>query len=46
MLLIFILSTAFMLADKARYQMVQAGYLSPRDSLIKTLAEDSGNFLD
>ena len=44
MLLIFILSTTFMLADKARYQMVQGGYLSPRDILIKTLAEDSGNF--
>ena len=45
MLLIFILSTMFMLADKARYQTVQDGYLSPRDNLIKTLAEDSGNFL-
>lgn len=44
MLLIFILSTTFMLADKARYQMVQGGYLSPRDILIKTLAEDSVNF--
>jgi hypothetical protein len=46
MLLLFVLSTTFMLVDKARYQMVQAGYLSPRDSLIKTLAEDSGNFLN
>jgi hypothetical protein len=45
MLLLFILSTTFMLVDKARYQIVLAGYLSPRDSLIKTLAEDSGNFL-
>ena len=46
MLLLFVLSTTFMLVDKARYQMVMAGYLSPRDSLIKTLAEDSGNFND
>jgi len=46
MLLLFILSTTFMLADKAHYQTVQAGYLSPRDSLIKALAEDSGNFLN
>jgi hypothetical protein len=35
-----------MLADKARYQMVQAGDLSPRDSLIKALADDSGKFLN
>jgi len=46
MLLLFILSTTFMLVDKARYQMVLVGDLSPRDSLIKTLAEDSGNFLN
>jgi hypothetical protein len=45
MLLLFVISTTFMLVDKARYRMVLAGQLSPRDSLIKTLAEDSGNFL-
>jgi hypothetical protein len=33
-----------MLADKARYQVVQADHLSPRDSLIRSLAEDSGQF--
>ncbi len=46
MLLLFAVSTTFMLVDKARYQMVLVGNLSPRDSLIKTLAEDSGNFLN
>ena len=46
MLLLFILSTTFMLVDKARYQRLMAGYLSPRDHLIKTLAEDSENFLN
>ncbi len=46
MSLFFILSTMFMLADKAYYQTVQDGYLSPRDSLIKALAEDRSNFLN
>jgi hypothetical protein len=46
MLLLFVISTTFMLVDKARYQMVLAGELSPRDNLIKTLAEDSGKFLN
>ncbi len=46
MLLLFVISTTFMLVDKARYQSVLAGRLSPRDTLIKTLAEDSGNFLN
>lgn len=45
MSLFFILSTTFMLADKANYQTVLDGYLSPRDNLIKTLAEDRGSFL-
>jgi hypothetical protein len=45
MSLLFILSTTFMLVDKARYQMVLVGQLSPRDNLIKTLAEDNGSFL-
>lgn len=44
MLLLFAISTTFMLVDKARYQMVLTDYLSPRDSLIRALAEDSGNF--
>lgn len=46
LLLLFVLSTTFMLVDKTRYQMVLTGDLSPRDSLIKTLAESSGNFLN
>ncbi|OIR19356.1 hypothetical protein GALL_02360 [mine drainage metagenome] len=43
---IFVLSTTFMVVNKARYELVLAGSLSPRDSLIKTLAEDSGLFLN
>lgn len=43
--LFFVLSTTFMLADKAYYEMEQDGYISPRDSLIKTLAEDRDSFL-
>lgn len=46
LLLIVVISTICMMADKARYQMVLANYLSPRDSLIKLLAEDSGLFLN
>lgn len=44
MMLLFILSTAFMMADKTNYQLMLSGYISPRDNLIKTLAEDMGNF--
>ncbi|BCK88603.1 hypothetical protein MIZ01_2408 [Sideroxyarcus emersonii] len=46
LILIFALSTTFMMVNKARYELVLTGYLSPRDSLIKTLAEDSGLFLN
>lgn len=46
LIFIFALSTTFMLVNKARYELVLTGYLSPRDSLIKTLAEDSGLFLN
>lgn len=45
MALFFILSTTSMLADKANYQTVLDGYLSPRDNLIKTLAEDRASFV-
>jgi hypothetical protein len=38
--LLVILSTAFMLVDKAHYQNALAGELTPRDSLIKSLAEN------
>jgi hypothetical protein len=43
--LFFILSTAFMLADKAYYETELDGYISPRDSLIKTFAEDRDSLL-
>ena len=42
--LLFVISTAFMLADKMHYQLVMSGVLSPRDKLIKTLVEDAGIF--
>jgi hypothetical protein len=35
-----------MLSSKLRYQTLQTSDLSPRDSLIKVLAEDSGLFLN
>jgi hypothetical protein len=34
-----------MISNKLRYEMLQTSNLSPRDSLIKILAEDSGLFL-
>ncbi|NNM68482.1 MAG: hypothetical protein HKM00_00660 [Gallionella sp.] len=46
LLLTMIVATVFMVVDKGRYQQVLSGYLSPRDSIIKVLAEDSGNFLN
>lgn len=42
--LTFILSTTFMLFDKSHYLALEINELSPRDTLIKTLAEDSGLF--
>jgi hypothetical protein len=39
------LATTCMISSKLRYQNLQTGNLSPRDSLIKVLAEDSGLFL-
>jgi len=42
---IFILFTVFMVFDKTRYQTLISAGLSPRDSLIKNLAETSGIFL-
>jgi hypothetical protein len=44
--LTFLLSTTFMIADRARYDAMLSGELSPRDSLIKTLAEEGGLFLN
>jgi hypothetical protein len=42
--LIFLIATTFMVADRTHFEMQQAGNLSPRDSLIKVMAEDSGLF--
>lgn len=39
-----VISTTFMVIDKAAYQMLPMASLSPRDTLIKALAEDSGLF--
>lgn len=39
--LIFILSTLFMRADKAHYEIRQLGILSEQDQLIKTLSEEA-----
>ena len=44
-LLSVVISTTFMIIDKANYQLLPMDYLSARDTLIKTLAEDSGFFL-
>ena len=41
-----IISTTFMAIDRANYQSLFSGNLSPRDSLIKIFAEDSGLFLN
>lgn len=46
LLLIFVVATTFMVANKARFEMLQSGNLSPRDSIIKVMAEDSGLFLN
>lgn len=45
LVLIFVVSTLFMILDRVRYETMLIGDLSPRDSLIKTLAEDGGYFL-
>ena len=39
-----LISTSFMMIDKATYQSLSMTTLSPRDSIIKALAEDSGLF--
>ena len=46
LLLSIVVSTTYMMIDKAHIQMLSTGQLSPRDNLIKTLAEDSGLFLN
>ncbi|MDR2195804.1 MAG: hypothetical protein LBE50_04275 [Gallionellaceae bacterium] len=44
LLVLVILSTSFMLANKSRYEAHQAGLLSQQDQLIKTLADITENF--
>jgi hypothetical protein len=44
--LLFVISTSFMLSDKAHYQKVMGGDLTPRDSLIKALAENTKNYMN
>jgi hypothetical protein len=39
-----LISTSFMMVDKATYQMLPVTTLSPRDAIIKAFAEDSGLF--
>jgi hypothetical protein len=45
LLLTFFLASTCMISSKLRYQTLKTNDLSPRDSLIKVLAEDSGLFL-
>lgn len=45
LILLFVTCTTFMVNDKARYLSALAGELSPRDMLIKSLAEDGGYFM-
>jgi hypothetical protein len=44
MLLLVILSTVFMLGDKAHYQSNRQGILAPQDQVIQLLAEKAGTF--
>ena len=44
LILIFVVSTAYMLNDKASYQAVQLGELSPRDTLIRAFVENAADF--
>lgn len=46
LLLTMFLATTCMVSSKLRYQSLQTADLSPRDNLIKALAEDSGLFLN
>ena len=42
--LVMVISTMFMMNDKARYEIVQSGYLEPRDQLIKGFSENKDIF--
>lgn len=46
LVLTFFLATTCMISNKLRYLALQTNDLSPRDSLIKVLAEDSGLFIN
>ncbi len=45
LILIFVVSTVFMLDDKASYQAMLLGELAPRDTLIHAFAENAGDYL-
>ena len=45
LILLFVVSTTFMMGDKSRYQAMLTDELSPRDTLIRALAEEGGDFL-
>ena len=45
LILIFVVSTVFMLNDKASYQAMQLGELAPRDTLIRAFAENAADYL-
>ncbi|MFA6920368.1 MAG: hypothetical protein WC216_00850 [Gallionella sp.] len=46
LVLIFVVSTLFMILDRGHYETMLTGELSARDSLIKALAEDGGYFMN
>ena len=46
LLLVFVIATTFMLIDKMHYQEALIGDLSPRDNLIKTLAEANSSIIN
>lgn len=46
LVLIFVVSTTYMMIDKANYQNMQAGLLGPSDNLIKTFVEDVASLPD
>ncbi len=45
LILIFVVSTAYMLIDKANYQLTQLGEFSARDTLIQAFAENAADYL-
>ncbi len=45
LVLVFVVSTSFMLNDKADYQSTQLGELAPRDALIRAFSENAEDML-